>query len=464
MADGGDDEIIAILRRAVAERTAAHGPAAPRSEGASVATPAPGQASAPTPAEADPAPPAPVGGDAPDRAAGPGQRANAAATADAERGEAADDRDAPLRRNAPRGESATPSGPNGLAPEGASTGATGRERRAAASAAPPGRPGRQARAPNREARQPSLFDAPGAGTAAAGRAEARPEPSRTSRQSPQPVTRPPADVPAPRQGPKPPHADGASADSPAALPLPDVGPPAGPGRRRSAQPQKPRSAAAEALEGHRSRLRARFDRGEALADYEILELLLTLSIPRRDTKPVAKALVKRFGSLAAALAAPASRLTEVDGVGERVASDFRLVRHCAERFARAELEARQTLGSTDAVVAYFRTRLRGVEREEFHVLYLDKKNGFLAAEKAQEGTVDHTPVYPREVLRRAIELGASAIVLVHNHPSGDPTPSRADVAMTKKIVEAVAPIGITVHDHLIIGGNDYVSLRGSGLM
>jgi len=220
----------------------------------------------------------------------------------------------------------------------------------------------------------------------------------------------------------------------------------------------------DALEGHRERLRARFDRGEALADYELLELLLTVTLRRKDTKPIAKALVKRFGSLAGALAAPANRLMEVDGVGPRVASDFRLVRRCAERFARADLETRQSLGSTDAVVAYFRTRLRGVEREEFHVLYLDKKNGFLAAEKAQEGTVDHTPVYPREVLRRAIELGASALVLVHNHPSGDPTPSRADVAMTQKIVEAVAPVGITVHDHLVIGGNDYVSLRGSGLM
>ena len=155
---------------------------------------------------------------------------------------------------------------------------------------------------------------------------------------------------------------------------------------------------------------------------------------------------------------------ETDGVGDRVASDLRIVRDCAERMVHADLEARENLSSTDAVVAYFRTKLRGAEREEFHLLFLDKKNGLLAAEKAQEGTVDHTPVYPREVLRRAIELGASAIVMVHNHPTGDPTPSRADIMMTAKIVEALAPMGITVHDHLVLGGNNFTSLRAEGFM
>jgi DNA repair protein RadC len=195
-----------------------------------------------------------------------------------------------------------------------------------------------------------------------------------------------------------------------------------------------------------------------------MELFLFRSIPRRDTKPVAKALIGAFGSFAAALAAPAHRLKAIDGVGDAVVSDFRLVRAAAERFAQESLAERDTLTSTDAVVTYYRTKLRAAEREEFHVLYLDKKNRYLASERAQVGTVDHTPVYPREVLKRAIEHGASAIVLVHNHPSGDPTPSRADVTMTKKIVEATAAVGITVHDHLVIGRNDHTSLRAHGLM
>jgi DNA repair protein RadC len=271
--------------------------------------------------------------------------------------------------------------------------------------------------------------------------------------------------PAPEDAQSPPPLGSAASKEAAAGREEAQGPPGGAasGGSRRLRRKRP-NAAAEALEGHRSRLRARFDRGEELPDYELLELLLTRSLARQDTKPIAKKLVKRFGSLSGALAAPAGRLMEIDGVGQRVASDLRLVRRCAERFVRADLAARETLASTDAVVDYFRTTLRGAEREEFHVLFLDKKNGFLAAEKAQEGTVDHTPVYPREVLKRAIELGASAIVLVHNHPSGDPTPSRADVTMTARIVEAVAPVGITVHDHLVIGGNDYASLRASGLM
>jgi len=236
------------------------------------------------------------------------------------------------------------------------------------------------------------------------------------------------------------------------------------GQRGRGAPSASGAASADMTEGHRERLRARFDRGETLADYELLELVLFRPIPRRDTKPVAKAMIARFGSFAAAVSAPAGQLMEIDGVGPRVVSDFRLIRKAAERFAHAELMARRTLSSTDAVAEYYRTVLRAADREEFHVLFLDKKNRFLASECAGVGTVDHTPVYPREVLSRALAHGASAIVLVHNHPSGDPTPSRADVAMTRQIVEATAPVGIAVHDHVIVGGTRFVSLRGEGLM
>nr|WP_319005120.1 DNA repair protein RadC [Acuticoccus sediminis] len=214
--------------------------------------------------------------------------------------------------------------------------------------------------------------------------------------------------------------------------------------------------------GHRDRLRARFDRGETLPEYELLELLLFRSIPRRDTKPIAKALIAEFGSFAAVLAAPAARLMDVSGVGERVVGDFRLIRAAAERLTHDALADRVVLSSTDAVVDFYRARLRGLEREEFHVLYLDKKNKMLVSECAGAGTVDHTPVYPREVLKRALELGASAIVLIHNHPSGDPAPSRADIAVTAKIIDGARPLGLAVHDHIIIGANTYISLRSEG--
>ncbi|WP_425426675.1 RadC family protein [Acuticoccus yangtzensis] len=240
---------------------------------------------------------------------------------------------------------------------------------------------------------------------------------------------------------------------------------AGPASRTALAPEsssKARRQSADLAAGHRDRLRDRFDRGEALPDYELLELLLFRSIPRRDTKPIAKALIAEFGSFAAVVSAPAARLLEVSGVGERVVGDFRLVRATAERLTHDTLKARAVLGSTDAVVEFYRAKLRGVAREEFHVLYLDKKNQMLASECAGTGTVDHTPVYPREVLKRALELSASAVVLIHNHPSGDPSPSRADIAVTAKIMEAAQPLGLSVHDHIIIGANAFTSLRGEG--
>ena len=227
---------------------------------------------------------------------------------------------------------------------------------------------------------------------------------------------------------------------------------------------RPSASTPDVRTGHRQRLRARFDAGEVLQDYELLELLLFRSVLRRDPKPLAKALIATFGSFAGTLSAPLARLEEVAGVGPAVASDFKLVREAAERFAHAELSTREALGSTDAVVAYYRAKLRAAEREEFHILYLDKKNRFIASEKLAEGTVDHAPVYPREVLKRALHHGASAIVLVHNHPSGDPTPSRADITMTKRIIDGATPLGIAVHDHLIIAGNGFTSLRTDNLI
>lgn len=232
----------------------------------------------------------------------------------------------------------------------------------------------------------------------------------------------------------------------------------------TAAPTRPRAPSADFLSGHRERLRARFDRGETLSDYELLELLLFRAIPRRDTKPIAKTMIAAFGSFAGVLAAPADRLTEIDGVGSRVVSDLRLVRAAAERMALAALQKGDLLGSTDAVADYYRAKLVGLAREEFHILFLDKKNRFLASECAGVGTVDHAPVYPREVVSRALSLAASAIVLVHNHPSGDPTPSRADVAVTQTILQALATVGIAVHDHVIIAGDRHLSLRGEGLI
>ncbi|MBS3647249.1 DNA repair protein RadC [Pseudaminobacter sp. 19-2017] len=214
--------------------------------------------------------------------------------------------------------------------------------------------------------------------------------------------------------------------------------------------------------GHRDRLRQRF-RGAgpaALADYELLELLLFRSIPRADTKARAKALLKRFGSLAEVLGAPEHLLREVEDVGEAAALDLRIVAAVAQRMGRSEIKGRELLSSWNQVIDYCRSAMAFEEREQFRILFLDKKNGLIADEVQQTGTVDHTPVYPREVVRRALELSATAIILVHNHPSGDPTPSRADIDMTKTIIDSAKPLGIGVHDHIIIGKKGYASMKG----
>ncbi len=214
--------------------------------------------------------------------------------------------------------------------------------------------------------------------------------------------------------------------------------------------------------GHRDRLRDRFRSAgpDALADYELLELLLFRSIPRSDTKGHAKAMLARFGSLGEVLGAPEALLREVKGIGEATAFDLKVTAAMGQRMARGQVLKREVLSSWNAVLDYCRAAMAFESKEQFRVLFLDKKNALIADEVQQKGTVDHTPVYPREVVKRALELSASAIILVHNHPSGDPTPSRADIDMTKTIVASGKPLGIAVHDHIIIGKNGHASFKG----
>jgi DNA repair protein RadC len=218
--------------------------------------------------------------------------------------------------------------------------------------------------------------------------------------------------------------------------------------------------------GHRDRLRARFAEsgGDALPDYELLELVLFRSIPRRDVKPIAKELLRRFGSFAEVLAAPPSRLVEVDGIGEAIVLDLKVVEAAARRLARGAVAKRPVLTSWAAVIDYCRTAMAFMDKEQFRLLFLDKRNALIADEVQQSGTVDHTPVYPREVVKRALELSASALILVHNHPSGDPTPSPADVKMTREIIDVARPLGIAVHDHIIVGREGHSSLKGLKLI
>ncbi|MCX5578407.1 RadC family protein [Kaistia terrae] len=218
--------------------------------------------------------------------------------------------------------------------------------------------------------------------------------------------------------------------------------------------------------GHRERLKTRFrETGpDSVADYELLELILFQVVPRRDTKPIAKALLARFGTFSDVLAAPEARLTEISGVGASVATHLKLVHAAATRYARGAVRQRPLLGSWSAVIDYCRAAMAYEEKEQFRILFLDRKNVLIADEVQQVGTVDHTPVYPREVVKRALELSATAIVLAHNHPSGDPTPSRADIEMTKTIVAIADPLGIAVHDHIIVGRNGHASFRALKLI
>jgi len=218
--------------------------------------------------------------------------------------------------------------------------------------------------------------------------------------------------------------------------------------------------------GHRERLRERFlDAGpEAVTEYELLELVLFRAIPRRDVKPLAKALIAKFGSFAEVVSTPPKRLQEVDGLGEAAIAEIKIVQAAASRLARGEAKKRTVLSSWSAVLDYCRTTMAFADKEQFRVIFLDKRNQLIVDEVQQTGTVDHTPVYPREVIKRALEVNATAIILVHNHPSGDPTPSRADIQMTQAIVEIAKPLGISVHDHIIVGKDGHTSFKASKLI
>lgn len=218
--------------------------------------------------------------------------------------------------------------------------------------------------------------------------------------------------------------------------------------------------------GHRSRLRARFrDSGtEAISDYELLELVLFRAIPRRDVKPLAKTLIATFGSFAEVISASPARLAEIKGLGTAAITDLKIVHSAAIRLARGQVRKRPVLSSWSSVIDYCRTTMAFAEKEQFRVLFLDKRNQLIVDELQQTGTVDHTPVYPREVVKRALELSATALILVHNHPSGDPTPSHADIEMTRTIVEVAKPLGIAVHDHIIVGRDGHASFKGLKLV
>jgi DNA repair protein RadC len=218
--------------------------------------------------------------------------------------------------------------------------------------------------------------------------------------------------------------------------------------------------------GHRQRLRDRFDRAgiDGVQDYELLELILFRAIPRRDVKPLAKELLTTFGSFADVIAAPKSRLRDIKGISDAVVTELKIVQAAALKLSLDNVLERTVLSSWSDLLAYCRSAVAYEKIEQFRILFLDNKNALIADEKQQTGTVNHTPVYPREVVKRALALDASSIILVHNHPSGDPTPSRADIQMTSQIVAAAEPLGIKVHDHLIIGRGQHVSFKSLGLL
>lgn len=226
------------------------------------------------------------------------------------------------------------------------------------------------------------------------------------------------------------------------------------------------SDAAPHYHGHRERLRARFREAgsDAVTDYELLELLLFRALPRRDVKPLAKMLIAKFGSFAETIAAPPQRLAEVPGLGDAAITEIKIVQAAANRLARGEVKRRPVLSSWSTVLDYCRTTMAFADKEQFRILFLDKRNQLIADELQQVGTVDRTPVYPREVVKRALELSATAIILVHNHPSGDPTPSPQDIALTERIRQGAEALSLVLHDHLIIGKEREFSFRAEGLL
>lgn len=219
--------------------------------------------------------------------------------------------------------------------------------------------------------------------------------------------------------------------------------------------------------GHRERARQKFLSvgADALADYELLELVLQIVLPRKDTKPIAKDLIQKFGSFSGVFGAPPARLAEVKGLGEISGTNLKIIQAAAQRFARDRMVPDMpVLGSWTALIDYCHAQMAFNDVEQFRILFLDKKNRLIADEVQQTGTVDHAPVYPREVIKRSLELSATALILVHNHPSGDPTPSSADVQMTRQINDVARPLGITVHDHIVIGKSGHASMKGLKLI
>jgi DNA repair protein RadC len=226
------------------------------------------------------------------------------------------------------------------------------------------------------------------------------------------------------------------------------------------------SAEAPHYLGHRERLRERFLEGgaEAMPDYELMELTLFAAVPRRDVKPLAKALIARFGSFAEAIAAPRERILEVEGASDGVATQLKIVEAAALRALKTKLLGRPALTSWPALIDYCAAAMARSQTEEFRVLFLNRKNELIADEVQSTGTVDHTPVYPREIVKRALQHEATALILVHNHPSGDPTPSRADIAMTREVVDAARALHIVVHDHVVVGRSGHASFKALGLL
>ena len=240
----------------------------------------------------------------------------------------------------------------------------------------------------------------------------------------------------------------------------------GPDRKPAVVDSDPKPPSPVSAEGHRQRLRARLLTAgpDSVADHELLELVLFLALPRRDTKPIARALLARFGSFANAITAPLPQLVAVEGMGEAGAAALKTVQAAALRLVRAEIQDQPVLANWDALMGYLNAQLARERVEQFRILFLDTRNRLLADEAQARGTVNHTPVYPREVARRALDLHATAVILVHNHPSGDPAPSRADIDMTREVGRALDAIAVTLHDHVIIGNGQWFSFRREGLL
>jgi len=220
------------------------------------------------------------------------------------------------------------------------------------------------------------------------------------------------------------------------------------------------------MRDHRQRLRRRFVEGgaQAMPDYELLGLVLFRALPRQDVKPLARRLIDAFGDFNRVLSANIKELQAIDGVGEAVAVELKIIEAAAQRLSRAKVMQRHVVSSWDALLDYCHTTMAHRSTEQFRILFLNTKNVIIADEEQGKGTIDHVPVYPREVVKRALELNAAALILVHNHPSGDPTPSQADIQMTHQIDAAAKALGLTVHDHLIIGKSCELSFRAAGLL